>query len=242
MSSRPARIPGDLREAGDPPELLYLDNHLAVWNKPAGEPVVADDSGDTSAQQRVQAFLKRRFDKPGNVFAGVVHRLDRPVSGVVVFARTSKAAARLTRQLQTGGFEKRYWARCCAVPSAWPVELEQWLSKDSRANRVTASGSERPGAKRALTRFTPFAGRERADCVQLEPVTGRSHQLRVACASLEAPILGDLKYGAPSPLSDRSVALHARSLGCEHPTRPERLTFVAPLPERPWWRALADLA
>lgn len=240
MSGAPGRLEGDARSAGDPEELLYLDNHLAVWNKPAGEPVVADDSRDTSSQERVQAFLKRRFDKPGNVFAGVVHRLDRPVSGVVVFARTSKAAARLSKQLQGGGFAKRYWARCVQAPAAWPAELEQWLSKDPRNNRVTAFAREREGAKRAHTRFTPFSGRLPAECVQLEPVTGRSHQLRVACASLQAPLLGDLKYGATEPLSDRSVALHARSLGLEHPTRKEPLTFVAPVPARRWWRPFAD--
>ncbi|MHC4377828.1 MAG: RluA family pseudouridine synthase [Planctomycetota bacterium] len=241
MSRQAAAIEGDQRVPGDPAELLYLDNHLAVWNKPAGEPVVADDSGDTSSQERVQAFLKRRFDKPGNVFAGVVHRLDRPVSGAVVFARTSKAAARVSRQLQSGGFAKHYWARCCQAPRAWPAELEQWLSKDARHNRVTAFRQERDGAKRALTRFTQFRAGVPPDCIQLEPVTGRSHQLRVACASLKAPLLGDLKYGAPAPLSDRSVALHARSLGFEHPTRKEPLTFLAPLPVRRWWSPLADL-
>ena len=232
---------GDQRQPGDPAELLYLDNHLAVWNKPAGEPVVPDDSGDVSSQERIQVFLKQRFDKPGNVFAGVVHRLDRPVSGAVVFARTSKAAARLTRQLQSGGFAKRYWARCCQAPQSWPVEIEQWLTKDTRHNRVTAFRHEREGSKRALTRCTPFRSGVPEDCIQLEPVTGRSHQLRVACASLRAPLLGDLKYGAPTPLSDRSVALHARSLGFEHPTRKEQLTFLAPLPARRWWSPLAEL-
>lgn len=225
-----------MRRANDPRELLYLDNHLAVWNKPAGEPVVADDTGDTSSQERVRAFLKVRFDKPGNVFTGVVHRLDRPVSGVIVFARTSKAAARLSRQLQQGGFSKGYWARCERVPAEWPGELEQWLDKDGERNRVRVVEPERAGAKRAVTRMAPFPkGSAPRDAVQLEPVTGRSHQLRVACASLEAPIMGDLKYGSGRPLADRSIALHARSLKFEHPTKKEPFEVIAPLPNRRWW-------
>ena len=220
-------------------EVLLCDNHLLAVVKPAGLPVVPDDSGDESLFERAKVWVKREYDKPGEVFLGVVHRLDRPVSGVVLFARTSKAAARLAVQFQSGRPEKRYLAVAEGRPRHAQGVLEQWLQKDAGANRVRAVEPETPGAKRAITRWR--VAREGArqgsghTVFELRPETGRSHQIRVALASIGCPILGDLKYGASRPLPDKSVALHAASLVVDHPTRSQAVQLECPTPERAWW-------
>lgn len=225
-------------------KVLHHDNHLLVVAKDAGTPCVPDDSGDESLLERAKAWVKHEYQKPGAVFLGVVHRLDRPVSGLVVFARTSKAADRLTRAFRDRRVEKRYVAIGIRPPRTPGGELEQWLEKDRAANRVHVRHPDHPGAKRALTRFrsdvfpSALGGGERAR-FELEPHTGRSHQLRVACASLGSPLLGDLRYGAPEPLPDRSVALHAVGLVLEHPTTRERKVFHCAPPERAWWAEAA---
>jgi 23S rRNA pseudouridine1911/1915/1917 synthase len=219
--------------------VLGLDNHLLVVDKPAGVPTVPDESGDDSLLDQGRRFLAREFQKPGRVFLGVVQRLDRPVSGALCFARTSKAAARLTQQLKDHRLAKHYWALCGPWRAAEQGTLVQWLHKDERSNRVTAFDAERPGCQRAETRYRVRARLAGGlTWLELEPVTGRSHQLRVACASLGAPLLGDLKYGAREPLPDQSVALHARTLSLDHPTRGERLTFEAEPPRGGPWSAL----
>ncbi|MHC4263065.1 MAG: RluA family pseudouridine synthase [Planctomycetota bacterium] len=217
-------------------DVLHVDNHVLVVAKRAGVPTVPDASGDESLLERAKAWIAVEYDKPGNVFLGVVQRLDRPVSGVLCFARTSKAADRLTRQLKQKRMTKRY----LAVAGAWRAEsegtLEQWLVKDRQRNRVTVHASEVPEAKCAETRWRVLAKMSDRTLIELEPVTGRPHQLRVACATLGAPLLGDVKYGAPSPLPDKSVALHARTLELDHPTRDERLRFELDPPKGAPWR------
>jgi len=218
-------------------EVLHADNHLLAVVKPAGLPVVPDDSGDESLLDLAKAWVAHEFKKPGAVFLGVVHRLDRPVSGVVLFARTSKAAERLTRQFRERTTGKLYWGVVEGRPDTSEGELVQYLWKDGERNRVHVVSAERSGAKRAETRYRVLeesGGRSR---LELVPLTGRSHQLRVACASLGAPLVGDLKYGAPEALPDRSIALHARRLEVEHPTLRERLAFEAPPPETAIWRS-----
>jgi len=220
-------------------EVLLCDNHLLAVVKPAGIPVVPDDSGDESLLELAKAWSKREFDKPGEVFLGVVHRLDRPVSGVVLFARTSKAAARLAEQFRTGRPEKRYLALAQGRPLHPEGLLEQWLLKDSRTNRVRAAEPDAPGAKRAVTRYrvTGSADAGALTTFEIRPRTGRAHQIRVALASLGCPILGDLKYGAPRALPDKSVALHAAELVVDHPTRGEVVRLECPVPDREWWSA-----
>ena len=219
-------------------DVLYVDNHLLVVAKPAGVPVVPDDSRDVSLLESAKAWIAREYDKPGRVFLGVVHRLDRPVSGVVCFARTSKAASRLTDAFRTRAVEKSYWGVSATAPREDGGRLVQWLVKDRERNRVRAveaRTAERLGAKQAVTTWS-VAGRDAAHVLlALEPETGRSHQLRVAAASLGAPLLGDLKYGAARPLPDKSVALHAHRLVVPHPTRREPLTFEAPAPGLAVW-------
>lgn len=219
--------------------VLFSDNHLLAVAKPAGLPTVPDASGDESLLERAKAWVKREKGKPGAVYLGVVHRLDRPVSGVVVFARTSKAAARLSEAFRGRTVEKRYWGVSAREPREVAGELEQWLLKDHERNRVRVVEGERPGALLARTRWrllaTEGSGAARRVLLELVPETGRPHQLRVAAATLGCPLLGDLKYGASEPLPDQSVALHARELVLPHPTRAESVRLLcAPPALAPW--------
>lgn len=223
-------------------EVLLVDNHLLAVAKPAGVPVVPDESGDASLLEQAKAWLKREFERPGQVFLGVVHRLDRPVSGVVLFARTSKAAARLSEQFRKHAVDKRYLAVCEGAPAGEAGELVQWLAKDEAANRVRVVAARGAGGRRALTRWRVLERAQGRALLELEPRTGRPHQLRVAAATgLGCPLLGDLKYGAARPLADRSVALHARRLEVLHPTRREPVALDCPPPRRPWWQGWAAL-
>ena len=231
-------------------DVLYVDNHILVLNKPAGVPTVPDDSLDESLLDQAKAWIKVEFDKPGNVFLGVVQRLDRPVSGVIVFARTSKAAGRLTKAFGCKTAHKTYWAlgsRSQDEPIAHRVnqtgELQQWLAKDRDKNRVSMfrSAEAAPAdAKLAITRWQ-VRGMAKLDGqpiaqLEFEPVTGRSHQLRIAARTLGWPLLGDVKYArGMQPLADRSIALHARALKFEHPTTKQSVRFVADTPKTSWW-------
>lgn len=217
--------------------VLHVDNHVLAVTKPAGVPVVPDDSGDRSLLDEAREWLRVTYAKPGNVFVGVVHRLDRPVSGVVVFARTSKGAARLAEAFRTHAAHKTYLALVPRAPAEREGELVQWLLKDATRNQVTVVPPATPGAKEAVTRFTSLcaASGGRPALLRLEPRTGRPHQLRLACRALAGPILGDLRYGAPAPLPDASIGLHAWRLEVAHPTRDAALALAAPLPALEAW-------
>ncbi len=232
-------------------EVLHADNHLLVVAKPAGLPVVPDASGDESLLDRARAWVEREYGKPGRAFLGVVHRLDRPVSGVVVLARTSKAARRLSEAFRERAVEKVYWGVARDEPREPAGELEQLLWKDRAGNRVRVVAGERPGARLARTRWRVLArageGAARRVLLELVPETGRPHPLRVAAATLGGPLLGDTKYGAAarSPgradparpaLPDGSIALHARSLAFPHPVRDETLRFACEPPALEVWR------
>lgn len=222
-------------------EVLACDNHLLVVVKPAGVATVPDESGDESLLDQAREWVRREFAKPGNVFLGVVHRLDRPVSGLVCFARTSKGAARLAAAFRTRAVEKTYLGIGAGAPREDAGTLEQLLLKDEVKRRVTVlpPGARRPGARAASTRWRVLARAGGHTLLELVPETGRPHQLRVAAATLGCPLLGDLKYGAAEALPDRSVALHAAALVLPHPTRAETLRFTCPVPRAPWW-ALAQ--
>jgi 23S rRNA pseudouridine1911/1915/1917 synthase len=220
--------------------ILFADNHLLVVDKPAGAPLVPDESGDPSTLAAAKEWVRRTKNKPGEAFLGVVHRLDRPVSGVVVFARTSKAARRLQQQFRERRVRKTYWGVAAARPAQEQGELGQWLLKDQVRNLVQAVAPGTPGALYAETRWRILEvrteGRGTRVLLELSPLSGRPHQLRVAAAALGAPLLGDLKYGAASALPDKSVALHAARLELEHPTRGQQLTFDSPPPALDAWR------
>lgn len=216
-------------------DVVHCDNHLLVVRKPAGMAVVPDASGDASLFDDARAWIGREFEKPGAVFLGVVHRLDRPVSGLVVFARTSKAAARLSAQWREHAVEKTYWAVGAGAPRATAGELEEHLVKDEGRNVVASVPPGTPGARTARTRWCVLERRAGRTLYELQPLTGRPHQLRLCARALGTPLLGDLKYGAEQALPDASIALHAARLHLHHPTRPLRLTFAARPPEGAAW-------
>jgi 23S rRNA pseudouridine1911/1915/1917 synthase len=216
-------------------DVLYVDNHLLALAKPAGVPVAPDDSGDASLLELAKAWVKREFSKPGEVYLGLVHRLDRPVSGVVLLARTSKAASRLSEQFRAHTVDKLYWGVAERAPNAASGVVEQWLIKSEERNVVSAVAGPRHGAQHAVTHWSVAARAPGRVDLDLVPRTGRPHQLRVAMASLGCTLLGDLKYGARAALPDQSIALHAAELAFEHPTLHERRALRCPAPEREWW-------
>lgn len=226
--------------------VVYVDNHLLVVTKPAGMPTVPDASKDESLFDLSKEWLKQEFDKPGKVFLGIVQRLDRPVSGVVCFARTSKAAARLTAAFGSKDAHKTYLAIGAGTlePGAPEEgEIRQWLRKHRSKNYVTSFAREpheSEGAKLAITRWRKLEERQidgrPCTLFEFEPITGRSHQLRVAAKALGTPLLGDVKYARDlDALEDRSIALHARRLSFEHPVKKEPVSFEAAFPVRSWW-------
>ena len=224
--------------AGDPPfGVLHVDNHLLVVDKPAGMLAQGDATGDADLVTLAKAYLKARFERPGQVFVGLVHRLDRPVSGVMVLARTSKGAARLSAQFAGHETEKRYLA---VVEGRLEGAGEQidWLVKGERGSvKRVPEGST--GAKRAALQWETIAIEGRRTLVGVALQTGRAHQIRVQLAGLGAPVVGDLRYGAKAPFEDgRRIALHASRLAIDHPTRAERMVFAS----RPPWRGLLDEA
>ena len=206
--------------------------------KPAGVPSVPDDSRDESAFDAARDFVKERYKKPGAVFLGVVHRLDRPVGGVIVFARTSKAASRLSEEFRDSRVRKTYIALGEGRVRGKEGEVEQWLLKDPERNLVSEVAAKTPGAKLARTRWRVLSAEGERTLFEFEPLTGRSHQLRLAARFLGAPLAGDIKYGAPRPMDDGNVALFARRLEFAHPTTKEILVLEVPRSHLPEWATL----
>jgi 23S rRNA pseudouridine1911/1915/1917 synthase len=214
--------------------VIYEDNHLLVIDKPAGLPTMGAAHGQPTAVDAARRYIKRKFDKPGNVYIGVVSRLDAPASGVLLLARTSKAAARLNEQFKRGTVEKTYWALVAGTPEPPASELSDYVLKDDRAERMRVVGEDQHGAKRAVLRYRQLsAAPHGVSLLEIHLLTGRKHQIRVQLASRGFPILGDRKYGS-SEAFPVGIALHARRLVVEHPTKRMRLEFISPLPVH--WR------
>lgn len=209
--------------------VLYEDNHLLVVNKPAGLATVGVRPEDASLAKAAKAYLKRRYAKPGNVFLGVVSRLDAPVSGVVVLARTSKAAARLSEQFRSRDVSKVYWAIVAGGVEPPSGECVHWVRKDDARQRMVVVPAGTAGGQEARLRYRRLRPVARGTLVEVELLTGRKHQIRVQLAAQGWPIVGDKKYGSREPFP-QGIALHSRRLTLRHPTRGEILTFEAPPP------------
>lgn len=217
-------------------DVIYEDNHLLIVNKPCGVLVQGDNTGDIPLAEICKSYIKKKYAKPGEVFLGVIHRLDRPVSGVVAFARTSKALERMNELFREKTAHKTYWAIVKQKPPKKNDTLIHWLSKDEKKNRTTAYTRETPGAQRSELRYDVLGQAEGYWLLQVEPVTGRPHQIRVQLASMGCPIKGDVKYGDDSPELTRCIYLHSRNLAFVHPVKKESVSFSAPLPADEFWK------
>ncbi|MGC9021746.1 MAG: RluA family pseudouridine synthase [Dissulfurimicrobium sp.] len=218
-------------------KIIYEDNHLLVLSKPARLLTVPDSTGDPSLLDWAKSYIKKSGSKPGNCFLGVIHRIDRPVSGLVCFAKTSKAASRLSEQMRMHTIRKTYLALTRAIPPARSGVLEHMLKKDHTRNLVQVFSKDfsDPLARPARTLWRTVEEKGGLYLLELIPDTGRPHQLRAQCAHMGCPILGDIKYGAAEPLPDGSIALHAFRLEIDHPTKRGRLVFKAPPPDTDVW-------
>ncbi len=219
-------------------DILYEDNHIIVLNKAVGEIVQGDKTGDRTLADEVKAYIKETCAKPGAVFLGIPHRLDRPVSGVCVFARTSKALERLNRMFRDGEVSKIYHAIVCGQPPEEEATLTHYLSRNERQNKAYAYATERPGTKRAVLDYKLLSCGERYSLLEVNLHTGRHHQIRCQLATIGCPVKGDLKYGAPRSNPDGGISLHARSISFEHPVSHEQINVVAPYPQRDIWNKL----
>lgn len=211
--------------------ILYEDNHLIVVEKPAGMLVQADETHDPSLMDEVKKYLKEKYKKPGNVFLGLVHRLDRPVGGIVLFAKTSKGASRLSAQFRERSVEKYYYAVVGGKPAVKNGTIVSFLKKDEKKNMVEVFQKETPGAKRAELFWETILSGKKNTLLKIKLGTGRSHQIRAQLSSIGLPILGDVKYGAPAPLAAKSIALFAASLSFRLATRDETKTIELSWPK-----------
>ncbi len=209
--------------------ILYEDNHLLIVNKRSGEIIQGDKTGDECLADAYKAFIAARDNKPGQVFIGIPHRLDRPVSGICILAKTSKALGRLGALLRESGLHKFYWALCCAKPDPAQGQLENWLIKNEAKNKSYIT-TERPGAKRAKLNYRWLSSTDRYHLVEVELLTGRHHQIRCQLGAIGCPIKGDLKYGAPRSNPDAGICLHAHEIRFEHPVKHCEVHIIAPPP------------
>ena len=214
-------------------QVVYEDNHIIIVNKLSGEIVQGDKTGDEPLSDTVKRYIKEKYGKPGEVFLGVVHRLDRPVAGLVVFARTSKALIRLNKMFAEGQVHKTYWAIVERRNEQLGMsnELVHWLVRNEQQNKSYAYDHEVPQSKKAMLRYRVIGRGDRYDLLEVELMTGRHHQIRCQLAAMGCPIKGDLKYGAKRSNPDGGICLHARQIAFIHPVKKEPVTIVAPVPK-----------
>lgn len=218
---------------------LYEDNHIIIVAKNSGEIVQGDKTGDKPLSETVKEYIKEKYNKPGNVFVGVVHRLDRPVSGVVVFARTSKALSRLNEMFRVGDVHKTYWAIVRDEPPQLEGRLEHWLVRNERQNKSYAYAREVPQSKKAVLEYRVIGRSDNYRLLEVRLLTGRHHQIRCQLAAMGCPIKGDLKYGARRSNPDGSISLMARRVEFVHPVSKQPVCVEAPVPADALWRALS---
>lgn len=216
-------------------QVLYEDNHIIIVSKRSGEIVQGDKTGDRTLADDVKAYIKERYAKPGNVFLGVVHRLDRPVSGIVVFARTSKALSRLNDMFRTKDVHKTYWALTKNTPAEPEAKLKNWIVRNEKQNKSYAYDREVPGSKEAVLHYKVIGKSDNYTLLEINLMTGRHHQIRCQLSTIGCPIKGDLKYGARRSNPDGSISLLARRIEFVHPVSKEHVSIEAPLPDEKIW-------
>jgi 23S rRNA pseudouridine1911/1915/1917 synthase len=216
-------------------DVLYEDNHLIAINKRAGDIVQSDDTGDEPLEEKVKKYIAKKYDKPNGAFLGVVHRLDRPVSGVILFAKTSKALDRINAMFKKREMHKTYYAvvRCRPVPESG--NLVHWLVKNQQKNVTKAYDHEVQGSMRSELNYKLAGEINGYYLIEVDPITGRPHQIRVQLATLGCPIVGDNKYGYPRGSLRKSISLHARRLQFIHPIKKEPVLITAPVPPDGFW-------
>lgn len=222
--------------------VLYEDNHIIIVNKTCSEIVQGDKTGDKPLSEIVKEYLKEKYNKPGNVFCGVTHRLDRPVSGIVVFAKTSKALSRLNEMFKRKEIKKTYWAIVKNTPKASEGTLTYYLVKNEKQNKSYAYDTEKPNSKLAILHYKLITRSEKYNLLEIDLETGRHHQIRCELAKIGCPIKGDLKYGFERSNPDGGISLHARHISFIHPVSKELIEVSAPLPDDRLWKALGDAA
>ncbi|MCW1735368.1 RluA family pseudouridine synthase [Anaerorudis cellulosivorans] len=218
-------------------EVLYEDNHIIIINKSPKEIVQGDKTGDKPLSDMVKDYLKKKYNKPGNVFCGVVHRLDRPTSGIVVFAKTSKALTRLNEMFKKGEIDKTYWAIVKDVPPQNEGVLVHYVIKNEKNNKSTAYDTEKPHTQKAVLHYKLIGRSQKYYLLEVKIETGRHHQIRCQLAKIGLPIKGDLKYGAQRSNPDGSISLHARNISFVHPVSKQIIDITAPVPDDPLWKA-----
>lgn len=221
------------------PEILYEDNHIIIINKAPGEIVQGDKTGDIPLVESLKAYIKERDAKPGNVFLGVVHRLDRPVGGAVIFAKTSKALARLNEMLRKGEIHKTYWALTRNQPPKEEDTLTHYITTSEKFNKSYVSATPKNGSKEARLKYALKAVGKSLYLVEIELLTGRKHQIRAQLSAIGSPIRGDLKYGDKRSNDDGSISLLARSIDFIHPVSKQPIHVVAPVPNDSVWRQIS---
>lgn len=217
-------------------QILYHDNHLIIVNKLPSQLVQGDKTGDKPLSEQIKEYLKIKYNKPGNVFLGVVHRIDRPVSGTVIFARTSKALTRMNEQVKNREIRKIYWAIVKNLPPDQKGHLIHYINRDQKKNKSFIVSENAKGAKRAELVYTYLQNSDKYHLLEIELLTGRHHQIRAQLAHIGCPIKGDLKYGYPRSNNDASIHLHARQVVFTHPTSKEKMKVEAPVPNDPLWK------
>jgi len=221
-------------------QVIYEDNHIIIVNKRAGDIVQGDKTGDKPLSDVVKDYIKLKYDKPGNVYLGVVHRLDRPTTGIVMFSKTSKALPRLNKLFAEKKTNKTYWAIVKQIPEIPQDTLIHWLKKNPKNNKSTAYTKEINGSKKAILHYKTLKILDNYALLEIELETGRHHQIRCQLANIGSPIKGDLKYGFNRSNKDASISLHARRLQFIHPVSKKPIDVIAPLPNEPIWNACED--
>ena len=223
-------------------KVIYEDNHIIIVSKESGEIVQGDKTGDQPLSETVKQYLKTKYNKPGNVFVGVVHRLDRPVSGLVTFAKTSKALSRLNEMFRNGDVHKTYWALTRNCPPAESGRLVHWLRRNEQQNKSYASDREVPGSKKAVLDYKVIGRTDNYTLIEVKLLTGRHHQIRCQLAAMGCPIKGDLKYGARRSNPDGSISLLSRKVEFVHPVSKILIQAEALLPDERIWHEIAAAA